>query len=359
MTNLKAVSYFSHGGNAAEIEQETGRKIIDFSANINPLGLPTAVKNVLCHAAEITLRYPDPKNKELKEKISRFWGVPSDSILLGNGSAELIYLICLAFRPGRVFIPAPTFSEYERASLVAGSKVSFVNLDEEKGFTLKNTIPSKGALFICNPNNPTGNLVLKKKETVGFKGLIIVDEAFMDFLPDEKKFTLIYEAVENPRLIVLRTFTKIFALPGLRIGYLVANRKTVDFLKQYMVPWNINTLAQSAASAALNQKEYLQKTRVLVKTEREFLMQAISEIESLKPFRSTANFILIKIMKEEINSASLRTALIKQGLLIRNCDNFHNLNNRFIRVAVRNHSENLKLIAGFKKIFCGMDEIQT
>ncbi|MFH1903379.1 MAG: threonine-phosphate decarboxylase CobD [Candidatus Omnitrophota bacterium] len=339
---------FSHGGNVREIERKTGKKMIDFSANINPLGLPRPVKNNLFQNWEKVLHYPDPEGQELKEKIGRYWGVAPDNILLGNGSAELIYLACFAFKPGQVFIPVPTFSEYERASKTAGSRISFLKLSEEKSFNLEDNIPSEGALFLCNPNNPTGNLVLERTDTSRFKGLTIIDEAFMDFLPDERKLTLIYEAIENKKIIILRTFTKFFALPGLRIGYLVACKENIDFLEQYRVPWNTNVFAQAAASLVLDDEEYIQKTRTFVKKEREFLLEAISSIKGLKPFPSVANFILIKIEKEGITAASLRAGLIDRGLLVRDCSNFRNLSNRFIRVAVRNHRDNLKLITALK-----------
>jgi len=178
--------------------------------------------------------------------------------------------------------------------------------------------------------------------------LTIVDEAFMDFLPDERKFTLIYEAIKNKKIIVLRTFTKSFALPGMRIGYMVACKENIDFLEQYRVPWNTNVFAQAAASLVLDDEEYIQKTRTFIKKEREFLMEAIASIKGLKPFPSVANFILIKIEKEGVTAGFLRAGLIDRGLLVRDCVNFRNLSNRFFRVAVRNHRDNLKLIAALK-----------
>ena len=299
---------FSHGGNVQEIERKTGKKMTDFSASINPLGLPCSVKkNLFQDWGERVLRYPDTEGRELKKRISRYWGVSPDNILLGNGSTELIYLTCFAFKPKRVFIPVPSFSEYERASKTVGSRISFLKLSEENGFVLEGGFPSEGALFLCNPNNPTGNLVLESSPSprcgggkVGgklnrFKGLTIIDEAFMDFLPDEKRLTLIYEAVENKKIIVLRTFTKIFALPGMRIGYLVACKENIDFLEQYRVPWNTNVFAQAAASLVLDDEEYIQKTRTFIKKEREFLMEAIASIKGLRPFPSVVNFILVKI----------------------------------------------------------------
>ncbi|MFA5393987.1 MAG: threonine-phosphate decarboxylase [Candidatus Ratteibacteria bacterium] len=348
---------FSHGGNVQEVERKTGKKMTDFSASINPLGLPRSVKKNLLQNWENVLHYPDTESRELKKRIGCYWGVAPDNILLGNGSAELIYLACFSFKPRRVFIPVPAFSEYERASRIVGSKVSFLKLSEENSFSLAGSFPSGGALFLCNPNNPTGNLVLEGTDTSRFKGLTIIDEAFMDFLPDEKKRTLIYEAVKNEKIIVLRTFTKFFALPGLRIGYLVACKKNIDFLKQYQVPWNTNVFAQVAASLVLDDEEYIQKTRTLIKKEREFLMEAITGIKGLKPFPSVTNFILVKIEKEGVTATSLRARLIDRGLLVRDCGNFRNLNNRFIRVAVRNRNDNRKLTTALKKVLNEKPEV--
>ena len=172
----------------------------------------------------------------------------------------------------------------------------------------------------------------------------------MDFLPDEKNHTLIWKAVGNRNIVVLRTFTKFFALPGLRIGYLVAHKDVIQILKECQVPWSVNALAQVAAEAILNDKRYIKETRALIEKEREFLFNEICKIKELYPYPSVTNFLLIKIKNRNLNSSLLTKRLIQKSILIRDCSNFRDLNNKFIRIAVRSHKENIKLIDVLKEI---------
>lgn len=343
-----------HGGNIYEINRKFKREVIDFSSNINPLGLSDQAKEELFKNYERILHYPDPEAKDLIKRIARYWKIKEENILLGNGSSDLIYLVVSVLRPKRVGIPAPTFSEYERAIRSINGKIKFYCLKEEEGFAFNLTYPNKADLFfICNPNNPTGNLLLKDQriENLSTKS-IIIDEAFMDFLPFEKEHTLIWRAVEDERIIVLRTFTKFFALPGLRVGYIVGNPNLIQFLKKSSPPWNINALAQLLAEIMLSDKEYINKTRKLIEKERAFLFDEIIKIKGLRPYPSVTNFLLIKIENKNINSSYLANKLIQKGILIRDCRNFRNLGNRFIRIAVRSHKENLKLIRSLMELLC-------
>lgn len=344
---------FSHGGNIYEIKRKLKKEIIDFSANINPLGLPYLLKRHLYKNMESILHYPDPEAKNLVKKISEYWKIKEENILIGNGSIELIYLLLSTFKPKTTFIPVPTFSEYERAARAVNSKINYLELKENEGFRLNLLIFSKADMFlICNPNNPTGNLILEDIETVKRLPckLLVVDEAFMDFLPDENAHTVIWKAVKEKNIVAIRTFTKIFALAGLRIGYLIAHKDIINKLKGNLAPWNTNSLAQLAAEFILNKREYIKKTYKLIKEERKFLFKELDKIEGLKTYPSVANFILIKIEKAGLFSNSLRKLLIPKGFLIRDCSNFRNLNDKYIRIAVRSHSENLKFIAGLKEV---------
>jgi threonine-phosphate decarboxylase len=342
---------FSHGGDIYKYKKE----LIDFSANINPLVLTKKIKNIILKNIDKIEHYPDISYKEIKKGIAKFWKIKEENILVGNGSLELIYLVVSALKPKKVLIPVPTFSEYERAAKLARSKIEFLKLLENKGFSLNTNFQNKAdIIFLCNPNNPTGNLIIQNKNII--KNLqskfIIIDETCMDFLEDQEERTLIWEAIRSKNLIVLRTFTKFFALPGLRIGYLVANSRIIDKLAQYQIPWNVNCFAQIVAQKALQDKNYIKRTRVLIKKERNFLFHEISKIPDLKPYPSVTNFILIKIERKNLTSKTLKEKLIKYGILIRDCSNFRNLNNKFIRIAVLKHSENIKLINSLKKILC-------
>lgn len=338
---------FLHGGDIYGVK---GKGIIDFSANINPVGLPSQVKGDISRNFEAVLHYPDPQARGVRRKIAGYWKIDEQNILLGNGSAELIYLAISAYRPRTMLIPIPAFSEYERAARNIKSKMQFLKLG--RGFELD--LPQSNnadMVFICNPNNPTGNLIVEDRRMPGGLAdkLVVVDEAFMDFLPNQNEHTFVRRATRSRKIIVLRTLTKFFALPGLRIGYCVAHKEAIAKLKQYQHPWSTNCLAQLAAELVLGDKEYINRTYRLIAKERRFLINQLATIKGLRPYPSVANFILIKIEKEGITSKALKELLITRGVLIRDCSNFRGLDNRYIRVAVRSRKENLRLLAALRK----------
>jgi len=345
---------FSHGGNSREAEKKYGRSLIDFSANINPLKMPPGVKKKLFDKFSGLLNYPDPDSTEISRKIADHWGIKSANILVGNGSAELIYFIVNAYQPRTAIIPVPTFSEYERALILAKSDISFLPLKEKNKFCLDISKVKKkpDILFVCNPNNPTGNLLIENRENIGIKPnkLLVIDEAFMDFLPDQKEHTFVRETVKNKKIIVLRSFTKFYALPGLRIGYMAAHEDVIKKIERYKFPWNVNSLAQIAGAAVLSDKKYIFKTCDFIEKERKFLLKNLSRINTLKCFPARANFILIKIIVNNYSAESLKIKLAEEGVLIRSAGNFRALSDKYIRIAVRGRRENMKLIAALRRI---------
>jgi len=344
---------FSHGGNIYAVKEKYAKDVIDFSASINPLGLPKGVKSVLNRAHESVIHYPDPEAKSLILALAGYLNIGEENLLAGNGSMELIYLIVQALAPKTTAIIVPTFSEYERAARCLNSKICFIKLNEKKGFMPQAPCPVRqDLLFLCNPNNPTGNLILEDPSAVKRynAGLIIVDESFMDFLGDEKKHTLLKQAARLRNIVVLRTFTKFFALAGLRIGYLVAHKDLIRKLKACRIPWSVNVLSQEAGEAALGDKNYINKTRLFVENERNFLLKGLNAIECLRPYPAVANFILVKIVRNGMSAACLKEKLIRRGILIRDCANFRGLNNKYFRVAVRLRAENLKLLAALRQV---------
>jgi threonine-phosphate decarboxylase len=344
---------FSHGGNIYAVKEKYGRDVIDFSASINPLGLPKGVRLVLSRARESIIHYPDPDARSLTKAIAGYLGIRRENILAGNGSIELIYLIARAVKPRTTAIAIPAFSEYERAVRCENSKIDFIKLKEEKNFMPDTLCPRRqDLLFLCNPNNPTGNLIMRDPAAIKRlkSGMVVVDESFMDFLDDERKYTLLKEAAHSRNIIVLRTFTKFFALAGLRIGYLVAHKEIIRKLKAYRISWSVNALSQEAAVAALRDKNYINRTRLLVEKERRFLLKGLNAIEGLRPYPSVANFILVRIEKGRLSAAELKEKLIRRGILIRDCANFRGLNNKYFRIAVRSRAENLKLLAALRQV---------
>lgn len=343
---------FLHGGNIYEIERRYKKVVLDFSANINPFGLPQQVKRALYKNFGRILHYPDPKAAELIQKIANYWRINEKNVLVGNGSAELIYLVVNTFKPKTAFIPAPTFSEYERATKSVGAKVRFLRLKANGNFRLNLSRLNKADIFfLCHPNNPTGSFMLNthsKIEQLANK-LVVVDEAFMDFLPDQENYTLVWKAAKSRKIAVLRTFTKMFALPGLRMGYIVAHKDTISRLRQRQPPWSTNCLAQLAAELILENKEYVKRSIRLIEKERKFLSNEIAKVKKLVPYPSVTNFLLVKINDRNHTSSLLRRRLIQKGILIRDCANFRGLGNKFVRIAVRSRQENLKLIEALKE----------
>lgn len=346
-----------HGGDIYRLAKELGlsaRDVVDFSASINPLGISERVKAAVMKALEEAHHYPDPEAGRLREELAAFHGIDPKSILCGNGSTELIYLIPRALQPERVLIPAPTFAEYERAVVRAQEAdhrtlIRFLYLKEERDFRIdpeefieamrKNACDMA---FLCNPNNPTGLLmrrdeVLKIAEAASnMECILVVDEAFIDFCPGES----VIKAVEgNPYLIVLRSMTKFYSLAGLRVGYGVFPLHIIETLRGFKEPWTVNVLAQAAAIEALHNIEYAKKTRELLNSERIFLENGLRQLR-IKPFPSEVNFYLLKLEKAETVAESLRW----KGILVRDCSNFKGLDNSYIRIAVRSRRENTKLI---------------
>jgi threonine-phosphate decarboxylase len=344
---------FKHGGNIYEMEKKFKRGFLDFSANINPLGLPSGLKKLLYKNFQRVFNYPDINTENITCKIAQYWRIKKGNILVGNGSVELIYLIISAFSPKTALIPSPSFCEYERAARNINARIKFIKLQEEENFKLNPSgLRASDIVFLCNPNNPTGNLILPDGRIIEkfSNKLTVIDEAFMDFLPDEKRHTLIRRTQTDKRIIVLRTFTKFFALPGLRIGYLVAHRDIIARLREYRIPWSVNFFAQLAAELVLGDREYINDTRQLIEKERRFLINALLGTKNLTPFPSVTNFLLIKINNKNLTSSMLSKRLLRKGILIRDCANFRGLSNKFIRIAVRSHGENVRLIKALEKI---------
>ncbi|MFC1479379.1 threonine-phosphate decarboxylase CobD [Planctomycetota bacterium] len=347
------LSIDGHGGDIYRVTENNDKDIIDFSANINPLGFPAEVKKVLKSSFDRLLHYPDPHAGRMTKSIAQYWNIGKDNILAGNGSVELIYLVMQAFMPKTVCIPVPSFSDYERAARLVKSSVTHVTLSSQNNFMLDlSAIQQSDILIFGNPNNPTGNLLLSERKAVDDLPceMVIADEAFMDFVENEGEFSLIRKATQCKKIIVLRTFTKFYAIPGLRGGYMIAHKDIIDHVKQFSIPWTCNVFTQIAAETLLNNNEYMKKTRMLISKEREYLFNKINKIKLLSPYSSEANYLLIRIENRRITSSELAEKMIHKGILIRDCSNYKGLDNRFFRIAVRTHRENVLCVNALKGI---------
>ncbi|MBI4825583.1 MAG: threonine-phosphate decarboxylase [Nitrospirae bacterium] len=346
-----------HGGNIYRIADELGipeERLIDFSASINPLGISEKVKGVINRELDNLVNYPDPDTKMLRHKIAEYNGIGPETIICGNGSTELIYLIPRALKPKKVLIPAPTFSEYERACRLSSElRIVSYELNEENGFEV---IPNgfikamQGCdmAFLCNPNNPTGHLLEKDdmlriaEAARKMKCYLIVDEAFIDFVPGG---SVIRDVQENPYLIVLRSMTKFYALTGLRIGYGVFHGDLIDRIKEFKEPWTVNTLAQQAAITAVQDDEYAAETYELIKREKDFLEKGFQEL-NIEYLPSSVNYYLLKTE----DAQGITSGLIGKGILARDCSNFKGLNSSYIRVAVKSRGNNEVLLKELSKL---------
>lgn len=354
-----------HGGNLKQISQLYGLKedrIMDFSSNINPLGITPWIKNAVTNNISGINRYPDPESKLARVALSGYLEVDKGNILVANGANEVIHLIPRALDCSSTVIYQPTFSEYALSLKISRIKPYFLVAKENEGFSINikeiiKYIPKVDLVILCNPNNPTGYLI-KKEELSALaklcsenKTYLLIDEVFMEFVHEQDKVSLLKEATNSKYLLVLRSLTKFFALPGLRIGYLVSNKDLIKKLNLFLPTWSVNILAQEIITPQLFEVNFIKKTKEYIKRERDFLFNRLKVIDALYPYNPTANFIFCKILDKKINTKVLSAYLIKYGILIRDCSNFEGLDNHFFRVAVRKREDNLYLAECLKKFF--------
>ncbi len=361
---------FAHGGKIAYLETLRMKKFLDFSSNVNPYALPFIKEFFLKNSealSEITFKYPDPETKELREKLAEEFNISPKNILCGNGATEIIYLIPKVLKIKHALILVPTFSEYERALKLNNSKVSFYLLEEKKGFypelktlvsLLKNQ-KSVDAVFMCNPNNPTGNLLFDRisfEELLSLGIPVILDESFMDFLEEEEKYTCLEYCKFYTNLFVIRGFTKFFGIPGLRLGFIIAHEKTIKWLEEFKMPWSVNNIVQHLAVYLINSKKLLNHSKKILSQEKTRFSSYFINSNVFKVFPSVTNFLLVKIQNRIFNSTWLTQELIKHGILIRDCKNFRGLNDKYFRIAIKTPEENASLLNALKTVVEGFKD---
>ncbi len=354
-----------HGGEVLDASDKSGLKrdeILDFSSSVNPLGPSKKALEAAKKAFNQIPAYPDSNSNELRQAIaSHFTSLTKDKVIVGNGSTELMYLFAETFlnKGDTALIPAPTFGEYEGAVKKAGETPKFVKLNRNFNIeesTFANEMARAKIIFLCNPNNPTSILIPKETLTEIIESalrqntLVFLDEDFLEFVENEKTLSMINKINKYPNLFILRSFTKIFGLTGLRIGYGIANDEIINLLSCAKIPWNVNCLAQAAAVAALKDEDHLKITRELIKEEKAKLLSELEKIGSFKIFPSDANFFFIDIRRSGLTAAELSGKLLSEGILIRDCTSFRGLDPYYIRVAVKTHAENERLIEALKRI---------
>lgn len=332
---------FDHGGDVY-----AGKRItLDFSVSLNPLGMPEKVRAAVASCAAACVPYPDPFCRELSEGIARHEGVKSCQVLCGAGAAALIYRLCLAARPKNALTLAPTFSEYENAVRLSGGETRAHLLREEEGFAvtprvLKDIAPGVDMLFLCNPNNPTGRLLepslmdaaLKKCAALNIP--LCVDESF---LPFTSQISLSARLSDFPNLLVLKSFTKLYSMAGLRLGYIMsANAAHLSRIRDAGAPWEVSAPAQAAGLAAL-ECDIIAPTLRLIGEERRYLSESLSAL-GCEVVPGDANFLLFS------SPVALYAPMLERGFLLRSCDSFAGLGARYFRVGIKTRRQNEALL---------------
>lgn len=346
---------FNHGGTVFASARSLGiapEELLDFSANINPLGPAPGVREAVCSGFEKVLHYPDRESFELRQALAGVHRVTIDNLVVANGSTELIYLLPRLLPGARGLIIAPAFSEYSRALAQAEWQTEHLILSPDDGFALSlGKLAEKLAegfdlLFLCNPANPTGAIlplsVIREVQRLCRDAgtFLVLDEAFMDFREGESAKGLIAESGGG---IVLRSMTKFFAIPGLRLGYGIGHVDVIRQCADQLEPWSVNTPAQIAGVASLADAGYRERTVRSVSTERAALAQGLADLPGLAPFPSAANYLLVE-MRNGFTAAELKSRLLDKRILIRDCSNYRGLDGRYFRVAVRSKEENRRLL---------------
>ena len=341
---------FEHGGNVRQLAEAAGRpagEILDFSANINPLGPPEWLRPLIDSQVGALLHYPDPHCTALVEAIAERYGVGREEVIAGNGSTEILYLLTRAAEKSTALIPVPSYGDYAKAARQAGMRIQTT---PEGGDLPKDLLTADTAVFIGRPNNPTGTVwpadVLRSLAADHPQTLFMVDEAFGDFVEDFDSLTRLRPA----NMIVLLSLTKIFAIPGLRTGCAVGDARLIQKLLELQPPWSVNTFAQAVSTAALRDREYVQRTRAYVTEERKKLGSQLSSLPGVKVYPGEANFLLARLERDDMDAASLAKRMLSHGIAIRVCTSFQGLDERYFRLAVRTREENARLMVGLRSV---------
>jgi len=343
---------FGHGGHLRRLAERAGcqaEEILDFSASINPLGPPESLREVISRTLDRIAHYPDPECAELTQALADNYGVSPDEIVVGNGSTEILYALTRALGRIRAVIPVPSYADYAVASRLASMEVEAVPLEESRGFALDwdrldRCVEGGEIVLLGQPNNPTGlafdTTRLRRFASEHPATIFVVDEAFADFV--EGLESLAKGTAGN--VVVLRSLTKFYAIPGLRLGATVAPADLARTIRTQIPPWSANTLAQAVGIAALRDVRYANETRQVVAQERRKLQDALLGIAGLHVYPGCANYLLLRLDRDDLRAAQLAEQVLRKGIAIRVCDNFEGLDGRFFRVAVRTEEENTRLV---------------
>ncbi len=357
---LKSANHF-HGSDLEKIQRLYGMKkeeIVSFSANVNPLGLSQNFLRELAGRLDVIAAYPDREYGALRQAAADYCGVQKEHIIVGNGSTELISLIIRHKKPGQAVILGPTYSEYEREVTLAGGRCRYFPLRETDDFILDEEallqLLPNGAdmLILCNPNNPTSSVVpsgrmrrilnVCKRHNI----LVMVDETYVEFVRDYDRVTCVPLTQDFDNLVVLRGVSKFFAAPGLRLGYAVTGAAELACtVAEKQNPWTVSSVADAAGQLLWKDQTFIQQTRTLINAERERICQVLSQTEGIKIYPPHANFILVRLLKENQTADGLFDLAVRRGMMIRSCSSFPFLDHTYFRFCFMLPADNDRLLA--------------
>ena len=354
---------FEHGGNI-HIWKECQPDLLDYSANINPLGMPESVSLAVAEAISGQVHYPEPRARTLQRKLAAHYQIRAEEIFVANGAAEALYLLAGALKLQKALVMAPTFSEYERSLLPEECEIQQIELLKEENFAIplevvKSRLGQVDIAYFGNPNNPAGAMETTEEWRALLKvaqessTFVVVDESFLDFFPEGgtsySAKPLLEEGFDN--LLVLHSLTKFFALPGLRLGFVASSPRIIEALESRSDVWNVNGLAQIAGLAALEDKEYQAKTRIELPKWQKDMMDRVGTIEGIQWSQPQVNFVLGEIQDRQLTATELVRSCAKRGLLIRDCSNFKGLGSYWFRLAIRGEKENTRAVQILKEVW--------
>lgn len=317
---------------------------LDFSVNTNPLGMPDPVKEALHQAVEEAENYPDIRAQALSAAVAEQLQVRKEQLVFGNGASELFHAVLHAIKPSKILIPAPSFLGYEEAAKAIDCEVIFYEMKKEENFCLTDRIldvldENISLVFLANPNNPVGNLVEPElifqiaEKCRQCDITLVLDECFMELTGKEQTYSFLKRLDEFPNVVVIRAFTKLYAIPGVRLGYLVCEQNLAEKIRLQLPEWNLSVFAQRAGVAAIKEQEYIARAVVCIQTQRQFLLEEL-QAAGCSVFDSDADYLLF------YSEMPLYELFLQRGILIRDCSNFRGLQRGYYRIAVKSEEQN-------------------
>jgi threonine-phosphate decarboxylase len=349
---------YVHGGDIYDEKlQSVQNDLLDYSSNINPLGIPASVKEALGQAIDRCDRYPDPFCRDLANHVASFEGVREEQLFFTNGATDLFFRLVTCIKPKKALVCAPTFADYERALNTVGCHLSYYPLKSEKNFQigydyLDYIEKDLDLLFLCNPANPTGQIIPPEhmirivEKAARNQVLVVVDECFMDLTMEGEYLTAKKLLNRWSNLIIVRAFTKNFALPGVRLGYGIFSKiDLIPDLRMYGQDWSVSTMAQAAGIAATREREYLIQSQQIIRNERDSLAEELNKMD-MEAYPSYANYILFRAP----GFTDLKDKMLEKNILIRSCSNYRNLGPDYYRIGVKDEQSNRRLIMELKAV---------